>query len=139
MNGPKLGRPSQGKEDKQQLQSERAESGERSAIQCCFGVAKRRYSLNLIKTRLADTSEVSIRVALLTLNLFKKLTLLFAFFFNRLLFGKNRMGKTDFNGSSVDTKLEDITIDMGLRSFLIFTAPNKYYRIIFLLRHVAKM
>ena len=78
MNGPKLGRPLRDKEvHKEQLRLERAESGERSAVECYFGVGKRRYTLNLIKTRLATTSEVSIRIALLTMNLFRKLRFLF--------------------------------------------------------------
>jgi hypothetical protein len=85
MNGPKLGRPPQDKAlYREQLRLERQESGERSAIECEFGVGKRRYTLGCIMTRLQHTSEVSVRVSILTMNLFRKLRLSFVFFWRRI-------------------------------------------------------
>lgn len=74
MSGPKLGRPPKDKTlYRQQLRMEREESGERSAIEGSFGVGKRRYTLGRIMTRLKHTSEVSVYVSVLTMNLFTKL------------------------------------------------------------------
>ena len=78
MSGPKLGRPPKGRAIyREQQRLEREESGERSAIECEFGVGKRRYSLGLIMTRLKHTSEVAIYTTVLTMNLFRKLRLFF--------------------------------------------------------------
>jgi len=78
MSGPKLGRPPKDKAVyREQQRIERVESGERSAIECEFGIGKRRYSLGLILMRLKHTSEVAIYTAVLTMNLFRKLRLLF--------------------------------------------------------------
>lgn len=87
MSGPKLGRPPKDKAlFREQLRIEREESGERSAIECAFGVAKRRYTLGCIMTRLEHTSEVSIHVSALTMNLLRKLRLSFVRF---VCLGKN--------------------------------------------------
>jgi len=73
MSGPKLGRPPKDKAVyRQQLREEWLESGERAAIECEFGVGKRRYTLDLITTRLQHTSEVAIHVVFLTMNLWKR-------------------------------------------------------------------
>lgn len=86
MNGPKLGRPPKDKAlYREQQQIERKESGERSAIECEFGVGKRRYTLGCIMTRLKHTSEVSIHVTVLTMNLFRKLRLSFVFMWRSIL------------------------------------------------------
>lgn len=78
LNGPKLGRPPKDKAlYREQLRIEREESGERSAIECAFGVGKRRYTLGCVMTRLQHTSEVSIHMSVLTMNLFRKLRLSF--------------------------------------------------------------
>ena len=85
MRGPKLRRPPKDKAlYHEQLRMEREESGERSVIEGTFGVGKRRYTLSCIMTRLKHTSEVSIHVAVLTMNLFRKLRLSFAFFCQQL-------------------------------------------------------
>jgi len=77
MSGPKLGRPPKDKAlYLEQCRIEREESGERSAIEGTFGVGKRRYTLGCVMTRLQHTSEVSIHVSLLTMNLFRRLRLL---------------------------------------------------------------
>ena len=84
MSGPKLGRPPKDpKLYQEQLRVEREESGERSEIECTFGVGKRRYTLGCIMTRLQHTSEVSIHVAFLTMNLFRRLRLLLVLFLAR--------------------------------------------------------
>ena len=85
LSGPKLGRPPKDKAlYQEQCRMERKESGERSAIECFFGVGKRRYTLGCIVTRLEHTSEVEIHVAFLTMNLFRRLRLLLVYFFPRL-------------------------------------------------------
>jgi len=85
LNGPKLGRPPKDKQlYREQCRIEHEESGERSAIECFFGVGKRRYSLGCIMTRLEHTSEVEIYVAFLTMNLFRRLRLLLVRFLSRL-------------------------------------------------------
>ena len=77
MSGPKLGRPPKDKAlYREQCRIEREESGERSAIEGAFGVGKRRYTLGCVMTRLQHTSEVSIHVSFLTMNLFRRLRLL---------------------------------------------------------------
>jgi len=82
LNGPKLGRPPKDKAlYREQCRLEHKESGQRSAIECTFGVGKRRYTLDCIMTRLKHTSEVAIHLAFLTMNLFRKLRLLLVLFF----------------------------------------------------------
>ena len=84
MSGPKLGRPPKDPAlYREQRRVERAESGERSEIECAFGVGKRRYTLGCIMTRLQHTSEVSVHVSFLTMNLFRRLRLLLVRFFTR--------------------------------------------------------
>ena len=74
MNGPKLGRPPQDRAlYAEQCRQERLESGERNAVEGTFGVGKRRYSLGKIMTRLKDTSETTIYLAFLVMNLQKRL------------------------------------------------------------------
>ena len=82
MSGPKLGRPLRDKAlYLQQLLEERLESGERNAIESAVGIGKRRYGLNLVMERLQETSEVTIHVCILMMNLWKRLReLLFALF-----------------------------------------------------------
>jgi len=82
MSGPKLGRPPKDKAIyRQQLREEWLESGERAAIECEFGVGKRRYTLDLITTRLQHTSEVAIHVVFLTMNLWKRVRRFLCAFF----------------------------------------------------------
>ena len=87
ISGPRLGRPPNDPSLRQQQRRlEREESGERSAIECTFGVGKRRYSLGCIMTRLKHTSEVSAHVSVLTMNLFRRLRL-FLLFLRRVFSG----------------------------------------------------
>lgn len=74
LNGPKLGRPP--KDEKmyaRQKLTERQEAGERNAVEGKFGEAKRCYGLNRMMTRLKNTSEVSIHMTFLVMNLEKRL------------------------------------------------------------------
>ena len=68
MSGPKLGRPQKNvsKEDKKQAQDDERF---RNAIEGKFGQAKRRFSLNLVMTKLPETSETSIAITFLVVNL----------------------------------------------------------------------
>ncbi|MGI6690982.1 MAG: transposase [Christensenellales bacterium] len=45
------------------------ESGERNAVESRFGVGKRRYKTGLVKEYLKETSEVSIHIYILKMNL----------------------------------------------------------------------
>jgi len=78
MNGPKLGRPPKDKAvyDQQKL-LERDEAGERNAIEGKFGEAKRRYGLDRVMARLSDTSNTTIHLTILMMNLKKRLRDLF--------------------------------------------------------------
>ena len=81
MNGPKLGKPNQDlAERKKQKKLEWLESGERGEIERNFGVGKRRYMLDQIVTKLKETSETSIHISVLYMNLRKKLRLLLRIF-----------------------------------------------------------
>lgn len=74
MNGPKLGRPPRDKSVyHEQKRLERLEAGERNAVEGKFGEGKRFYSLNRLMTRLQHTSEVSIHLVFLVMNLEKVL------------------------------------------------------------------
>lgn len=74
MNGPNLGRPPKDKRlyDEQKRQ-ERSEAGERNAVEGKFGEAKRCYTLSRVMMRLKNTSEVSIHMTFLVMNLEKRL------------------------------------------------------------------
>jgi hypothetical protein len=87
ITGPKLGRPYKETEENKKLlrelrKLERADEGIRSEVEGKFGVAKRRYSLGLIRAKLRATSETSIMLVFFMMNLERilreKLRLLFA-------------------------------------------------------------
>lgn len=83
MSGPKLGRPPKNisKSEKQQaLFDERI----RNRVEGKFGEGKRRYGLDLIKTKLAETSENKIAMSILAMNLMtilRRVLRIFLFFF----------------------------------------------------------
>jgi len=84
LNGPRLGRPPKDIAIyREQRQQEREESSERNAIECNFGVGKRRYSLGHITMKLQHTSEVAIHLVFLSMNLQKRLRSLLCAFFLR--------------------------------------------------------
>jgi transposase, IS5 family len=71
LSGPKLGRP--GKKHKEDLKIDRADSAMRNAIEGGFGTAKRKYGMNRIMAKLQNTSETSIAMIVLVMNLEKML------------------------------------------------------------------
>jgi len=74
MNGPKLGRPPKDKKAyRLQCLLEKSEAGERNAVEGKFGEGKRAYGLNRIFTRRQDTSETSIHLVFLVMNMEKRL------------------------------------------------------------------
>jgi len=74
MSGPSMGRPS-GEADvlKAQKKLERQDEHDRIPVEGKFGQGKRRFSLGLIMTKLAQTSEVAIMMAFIVMNLEKVL------------------------------------------------------------------
>lgn len=74
MNGPKLGRPPKDKKAyRQQCLLEKSEAGERNAVEGKFGEGKRTYGLDRIFARRQDTSETSIHLMFLVMNMEKRL------------------------------------------------------------------
>lgn len=85
LNGPKLGRPPKDRTlYTEQKRQERLDAGERNAIEGKFGEAKRRYGLNRVMTRQAASSETTIAMIVLVMNLKKVLRDLFCAFLLRL-------------------------------------------------------
>ncbi len=68
ISGPPLGRPTKNVSQEQKKQAQDDE-GFRNAIEGKFGQAKRRFSLNLVMTKLPETSETSIAITFLVINL----------------------------------------------------------------------
>ena len=75
LSGPPLGRPT---EDtallKEQKKLQRQDELDRNGVEGKFGQGKRRFSLGRIMTKLAQTSEVSILISFMVMNLEKILT-----------------------------------------------------------------
>ena len=80
LSGPPLGRPT---EDtallKEQKKLQRQDELDRNAVEGKFGQSKRRFSLGRIMTKLAQTSEVSILISFIVMNLEKILTGILSF------------------------------------------------------------
>ncbi len=68
ISGPKLGRPPKNVSEEEKKQA-RSDECFRNAIEGKFGQAKRRFSLNLVMTKLPETSETSIAITFLVVNL----------------------------------------------------------------------
>ncbi len=81
LSGPRLGRPS--KDLSLNKRQERIDSGMRNAIEGSFGVGKRKYGLNRIMAKLTTTSESSIAMIVLVMNLEKRLRDIFVHLVNR--------------------------------------------------------
>jgi len=74
LSGPKLGRPfkeieKNKKRIREQRKIEREDESTRIAVEGKFGEGKRRYTLDCIKTKLKETSETSIMMVFLVMNL----------------------------------------------------------------------
>ena len=71
ISGPRLGRPKKSETyDKRQAY---IDSGIRNAVEGKFGIGKIKYGLDRVMAKLKDTSETSIRLAFLAMNLVKAL------------------------------------------------------------------
>jgi hypothetical protein len=89
LSGPHLGRP--GKDAKENKKQERLDSAMRNAIEGSFGIGKRRYGMNRIMMKLRETSETSISLIILVMNLEKSLRDIFVSILERLCFGCRRI------------------------------------------------
>lgn len=70
LSGPKLGRPIKDEvKRKEQKEQEYADAGVRNIVEGRFGIGKRRYGLDKIMTKLKATSETSIALIILMMNL----------------------------------------------------------------------
>jgi IS5 family transposase len=87
ISGPKLGRPPKNVSEQEKKQAQEDESF-RNAIEGKFGQAKRRFSLNLIMTKLPETSETSIAITFLVVNLSQLLRQFFGLFLSFLIFSR---------------------------------------------------
>jgi len=85
LSGPPLGRP-KATADPQAQKIERMDSADRNAVEGKFGEGKRRYGLARIMTKLKETSETSIHLQFLVMNLMHHLRLLFFAFCKWLRF-----------------------------------------------------
>ncbi len=111
ISGPKLGRPTKNvsKQDKQQaLEDERF----RNAIEGKFGQAKRRFSLDLVMTKLPETSETSIAITFLVVNLSRLLRQFLSLYLSLFLNSKtnelnqrNNIGDNDIGNKIISVKL----------------------------------
>ena len=84
ISGPPLGRPPKNVSQEQKKQAFDDERF-RNAIEGKFGQAKRRFSLNLVMTKLPETSETSIAITFLVVNLSKLLRQYFRLFLSFLI------------------------------------------------------
>ena len=89
ISGPPLGRPPKNVSQEQKKQAQDDESF-RNAIEGKFGQAKRRFSLKLVMTKLPETSETSMAITFLVVNLSTMLRQFLSLFLS--LFTNNRTG-----------------------------------------------
>jgi len=99
ISGPALGRPErQTEENKERLlkqkQLARQDEGDRNAIEGKFGQGKRRYNLGRIMSKLATTSETTIGVIFLVMNLDRA----FLRIFQQLVFYYHLLRNNTFQG-----------------------------------------
>lgn len=97
LSGPKLGRPAKDQHIlAEQKKIEKQDHGERNAIEGKFGEGKRVYGLGLIKARLKATSETTIAIQLVIMNLEKILRDTFLSFFLRQVQKLERLFSTNY-------------------------------------------
>lgn len=80
LSGPKLGRPSLSDDAREQKRIAYRDATERNAIEGKFGEGKRKYGLERIRARLANTSFTVVALQVLVMNLERKLRFLFLYF-----------------------------------------------------------
>ncbi len=103
ISGPPLGRPPKNisKETKKQAQDDERF---RNAIEGKFGQAKRRYSLDCIMSKLASTSETSIAITFLVINLSTQRGQVYCLFMS-LFLNLSKLGlKSDYSIIKADIK-----------------------------------
>jgi hypothetical protein len=81
LSGPRLGRPSQQEDAKEIRRQAYEDAVQRNAIEGKFGEGKRKYGLNRIRARLAQTSLSVIALQVLVMNLERKLRSFLLYFF----------------------------------------------------------
>lgn len=91
LSGPKLGRPAEGEELKEQLKQEKSDSKIRNAVEGKFGEGKRFYGLGRITAHLKETSESVIALNMLLMNLEKGLRLLLRKIMFNIFFRRNKL------------------------------------------------
>jgi hypothetical protein len=84
LSGPRLGRPPE-EPDKALKKQARQDELDRIAIEGKFGEGKRRYGLDLIKEKLKETSETTIMINLIVMNLARGYRDLFVIFSKSVL------------------------------------------------------
>lgn len=85
MSGPKLGRkPKVVNPETKKI--ERADNGERNAVEGSYGVGKRKYGLDLIKAKLENTAKSAIILQFLVMNLDRRLRSFLSQFYHQLIF-----------------------------------------------------
>ena len=87
LSGPPLGRPPKNVSKEQKI-IDRKDEGIRNEIEGKFGQAKRRFSLGRVMTKLPETSETSIALTFLVMNLVKLLRQFYCLFLCQ--FSQNR-------------------------------------------------
>lgn len=97
LSGPALGRPSNDPIDRlKSKRQEKLDTGIRNMVEGAFGLTKRKFSLNLIMTKLRETSETAIRLNFTLLNLERRLRLLLRQFLSDVLNCKINPFRADF-------------------------------------------
>ena len=71
LSGPKLGRPSLTKQSAKEKKQEYQDNTDRIEVERAFSLSKRCYGMDLIRTKLYDTSLTSIALSVFVTNLFK--------------------------------------------------------------------
>lgn len=71
LSGPKLGRPSLAKQAAKEKKQEYQDNTDRIEVERSFSLSKRCYGMDLIRTRLYDTTLTSIALSVFVTNLFK--------------------------------------------------------------------
>lgn len=79
ISGPALGRPPKVRSEAQKMQT-RLDAGLRNGIESSYGVAKRRYGLSCIRAKLPGTTESTIMLQFLVMNLDRRLRILLTHF-----------------------------------------------------------
>jgi len=73
ISGKALGKPKVEPKTKEQIKIEKQDEKDRNAIESLFGIGKRRYKLNLNMSKLKPTSETTIAISILLLNIEKRM------------------------------------------------------------------